>query len=69
MNIKKKFILICSFILLCGCGTDPKTTYEKNLEYEHITIEGMPCLVFQSATYSGYNVNSITCDWSKWSGK
>lgn len=38
------------------------------LNYSMTEIEGMPCVVVKSATYTGYIVNSIDCDWRLYQG-
>lgn len=47
----------------------PINTPQDNVEYKIIRIEGMPCLLVESPTYSGHTVRSVDCDWSKWDGK
>lgn len=39
---------------------------QSGLNYQIITVEGMPCLLVKSKTYYNFTTTSATCDWSKW---
>lgn len=65
------WVVVLWLLLLMGCDSNPidaPLENENGVNYQIVTIEGMPCLTVKSTTKDGWAVLSITCDWSKWSG-